>query len=184
MIRLLPILLLLSSCSAVWHHNRAIDKDSDLCKSDTVIVERTIPGDSGTAVGMDSVLVDNERVWIKALATGKIDLRYTIKDVVIQDTTETKVVPATPKGERKEWRKEKRRRKEDRRDRREDRRHKKEDRKLAREERRTVEVIESTKRAVARNEGWNLLLVGIAIGLSISMLYRILIKRFLANFAQ
>jgi hypothetical protein len=175
MAKILPtILLFLSSCSAVWHVNRAIEKDPNIIKPDTITVERTIVGDTGQAMGRDSVIIDNSRVWIKALGEGNIDLSYIVKDIQILDTTDITVVPSAPK---KRWE-----RRADRKDEREERKNKKEDRKLARENRRTVEAIESTKKVVARQEGWNLLWVGICIGLAISTLGRFLIKRFLANF--
>ncbi len=174
--KLLPILLLfLTSCSAVWHVNRAIEKDPNIIKPDTITVERTIYGDTGKAQGRDSVIIDNSRVWIKALAAGKIDLSYIVKDVTILDTTDITVVPRTARQERIQGRNE-------RRDRKADLKEKKEDRRMKREDRRTVEAIESTKKVVERQKGWNLLWVGICIGLAISTLGRFLIKRFLANF--
>jgi hypothetical protein len=177
--RFLPVLLLfLTSCSAVWHVNRAIEKDPNIIKPDTITVERTIVGDTGQQVGMDSVLIDNSRVWIKALGEGKIDLSYIVKDIQIVDTTDITVVPSAPK---KRWERRADRKDERQRGRRDDR-ERNDGLKMKREDRRTVEAIESTKKVVERHKGWNLLWVGICIGLAISTLCRFLIKRFLANF--
>lgn len=84
----LILILLLSSCSAAKLVERGLKKDPSLMKRDTVIVDRIIEGQSGIIAGLDSVIIDNERIYIKAIANGKIDLKYNVKDLHIQDTTE------------------------------------------------------------------------------------------------
>jgi hypothetical protein len=72
---------------------RALRKDPNIIKKDTVVVDRIIEGDSGKVFGFDSAMVDNERLYIKAIGRGKIDLSYILKDFIIHDTvTVTNVV--------------------------------------------------------------------------------------------
>lgn len=92
----LILILLLSSCSASNLMQRAIKKDPNIVKTDTVIVDRIIEGQSGIIAGLDSVIIDNERIYIKAIANGKIDLKYNVKDLHIQDTTEITNVVIPP----------------------------------------------------------------------------------------
>ena len=83
---LLIIFLLLTSCSAEHYMAKAIKKDPNIIKKDTVVVDRIIKGDSAEVFGFDSVMVSNERLYAKATGRGKISLEYILKDFIIHDT--------------------------------------------------------------------------------------------------
>ena len=83
---LLIIFFLLTSCSAEHYMAKAIKKDPNIIKKDTVVVDRIIKGDSAEVFGFDSVMVSNERLYAKATGRGKISLEYILKDFVIHDT--------------------------------------------------------------------------------------------------
>ena len=65
---------------------KAIKKDPNIIKKDTVVVDRIIKGDSAEVFGFDSVMVSNERLYAKATGRGKISLEYILKDFIIHDT--------------------------------------------------------------------------------------------------
>lgn len=83
---LLIIFLLLTSCSAEHYMAKAIKKDPNIIKKDTVVIDRIIKGDSAEIFGFDSVMVNNERLYAKATGRGKISLEYILKDFIIHDT--------------------------------------------------------------------------------------------------
>lgn len=83
---LIIIFLLLTSCSAEHYMAKAIKKNPNIIKKDTVVVDRVIKGDSAEVFGFDSVMVSNERLYAKATGRGKISLEYILKDFVIHDT--------------------------------------------------------------------------------------------------
>lgn len=156
--RIVPILLLLlTSCSASWHYNRAIEKDPSIVKNDTVTVEKII---EGTTVGEDSVEVNNDLVWIKAFGLGKIKLEYKVKTKIVTDVT-TVDPPTTRKEERTK-------RVEARQKGRTDRVKERQDGKTAR-----VVVKYKYKTVKVKEKDSSLLYIGMAIGLAISyLIYR------------
>ena len=159
----LILILLLSSCSATNLLRRAIKKDPSIVKTDTIVIEKIIEGEKGATIGIDSVIVDNSRIYIKALANGKINLNYIVKDVVIQDTTDVITIVAPPS--------------------------RKEVKEKAKTERKKVKEQGKTDRVVARKKHskdkpinhtshWVVFLLGMATMLSINLLSVILYKRF------
>lgn len=152
--RYIILLLLLSSCSASWHYNRAIEKDPSIVRNDTTVVEKII---EGATVGDDSVEVNNDLLWIKAIGKGKISLDYKVKTKSVTEVT--KVDP--PKNQRTERVKERQKG-------RTERKKVKEDGKTAR----TVIKYKYKTVRVKEKDG-SLLYIGMAIGLAISyLLYR------------
>ena len=155
--RYIILLLLLSSCSASWHYNKAIKKDPSIVKNDTTVVEKII---EGATVGDDSVEVNNDLVYIKAIGKGKISLDYKVKTKSVTEVT--KVDPPTTRKE------ERTKRVEARQNGRTDREKVKQDGKTAR----TV-VKYKYKTVRVKEKDMSLLYVGLAIGLAISyLLYR------------
>jgi hypothetical protein len=153
------LLLILSSCSASYHYNKAIKKDPSIVKNDTTIVEKII---EGATVGEDSVEINNDLIWIKAIGLGKISLDYKVKTKIVTDVT-TVDPPKNNRTERVRLRQEGRT----------DRKQLKQDAKTARTQIRykykTIKVTEK------RND---LLYIGIAIGLAISYLVYRATKQF------
>lgn len=151
--RYLAILLILSSCSATWHVNRALKKDPNIIKPDTIV--ETVYGDTS---GIDSAEVSLPNLWIKATGKGRIDLRYRLID-----TTSVVSVPDTPRTERVKARQKG-----------------KTDRKKIKEDAKTdrVKIKYVYKTVKVKENVDDRLRMGIAIGLSISVLLVILYKRF------
>lgn len=90
--RYLIILILLSSCSASNLLSRAIKKDPSIITEKVVIIEKEVPGVFIDTTAIDTLLIDNDRISLTAIAKGKIDLSYYIKPVQIIDTTTVKEV--------------------------------------------------------------------------------------------
>lgn len=87
------------SCSAPKLLQRAIKKDpnvlSELVSNDTVKIETTVYSDSG--IYKDSALIDNDRVYIKALVEkGYIALSYRVKPVLIDTILPSKKITVSP----------------------------------------------------------------------------------------
>lgn len=154
-LRLVVMAIVLSSCSASYHFKRAIAKDPSIIKNDTTIVEKII---EGTTVGEDSVEVNTDLVWIKALGLGKIKLDYKVKTKVVTDVTT--VDPPKTKTEVRQ---------ENRTKRTEARQSGKTDRVQIKYKYKTIKVTEQKN---------DLLYIGIAIGLAISYLVYRMWKRF------
>lgn len=153
----LILLFLLSSCSASWHYNRAIEKDPSIVKNDTTIVEKII---EGATVGDDSVEVNNDLLWIKAIGKGKISLDYKVKTKSVTEVT--KVDPPTTRKE------ERTKRVKERQNGRTDREKVKQDAKTER-----VQIKYKYKTVRVKEKDGSLLYIGIAIGLAISyLIYR------------
>lgn len=154
MTTILKILLIsalsLSSCSSLWHYNRAIKKDPSIVKTDTLIVEKEV---EGSIVGTDTAEVNNDSIWIKAVGLGKISLDYKIK--VQSVTNVTDVDP--PKSKTEVRQKERTERKK--------------------EKTKQAEIKYKYKTVKVQENNFNLLYIGIAIGLSISFLIYRLWKR-------
>ena len=82
----------LTSCSADHYLAKAIKKDPSIIQERVVIVEKEIPGVWTDTTAIDTLLIDNDRIRLSAIAKGKIDLSYYIKPIRIIDTTETRTV--------------------------------------------------------------------------------------------
>lgn len=98
--------LIVSSCNASWHFAKAIKKDPSIVKNDTVTVVKIVPEVSDSVSAIDSLIVDNNDLYIKAVASGKIDLLWKLKERVDTISTSSNTVEAPKK--RIEIRKEKR----------------------------------------------------------------------------
>ena len=59
----------------------AIKRDPNviLCKNDTI--EKIVEKEVGTVLGQDSLIIDNERIYMKVIAQGKIIVNYEIKEI-------------------------------------------------------------------------------------------------------
>ena len=159
MIRNIILILMLSSCSASYHYNKAIKKDPSIVKNDTTIVEKII---EGSTVGEDSVEVNNDLVYIKAVGLGKISLDYKVKTKIVTDVT-TVDPPKNNRTERVRLRQEGRT----------DRRKVKQDAKTAR-----TQIKYKYKTVKVKEKDVSLIYIGIAIGLAISYLVYRATKQF------
>lgn len=96
------LILLLSSCSAANLLSRAIKKDPSIRTTDTLYVDKVIEKEVGSAIGIDSVEIDNDKVWIKAIGSGKLSLSYEIKEHTITIPVEVpKIIPPKTRQDHK-----------------------------------------------------------------------------------
>ena len=91
--RLLLLVILLSSCSAQWHLKQAIKKDSSLLKPNKVLIDTLIVTDSFISVDtftlneIDSFISDTGKVRVTIY---KIKNRYTLKTEIKHDSIRIK----------------------------------------------------------------------------------------------
>lgn len=158
---LLIIFLLLTSCSAEHYMAKAIKKDPNIIKKDTVVVDRIIKGDSSEVFGFDSVMVSNERLYAKATGRGKISLEYILKDFIIHDTVSvTEVKFSKPRYQVKAEEKTKR--------------------EAIKQEGKTDRVVEKKKIKEEGKNEWNYFWAGFCTCLGVIVLLYFVRKRFFA----
>jgi len=100
--RYIIVILLLSSCSAANLLSRAIKKDPSIRTTDTLYVDKVIEKEVGIVTGIDSIEVDNDKLWIKAIGSGKLTLSYEIKEHTITIPVEVpKITPPKTRQDHK-----------------------------------------------------------------------------------
>lgn len=83
----------LVSCSAEHHLSKAIKKDPTLFKPKVDTVTLKVPEYIESVKGKDSLEIDNERVWIKAVSSNdSISVDYRVKEFFIDTIVITDVI--------------------------------------------------------------------------------------------
>lgn len=87
-----------TSCiTAEKHLQKALKKDPNIVLCDSVdTLYKYLPSIKEEISGVDSIIVDNKRIYIKAKATGKIDLEWVLKKDSIMVIEKTPIIKPRP----------------------------------------------------------------------------------------
>ena len=86
-------LYVLNSCSAEHHLSKAIKKDSSIFAPKVDTIKIKIPEYIESKKGKDSLIIDNERVWIKSSCLNdSLFLDYRLKPFTVDTVVETEII--------------------------------------------------------------------------------------------